>query len=55
MTKEEIGGADITAICSEAGMLAFRKGRMKMYQADFQIGARRKSIKNVFKVINRRR
>jgi hypothetical protein len=28
---------------------------MKMYQADFQIGARRKSIKNVFKVINRRR
>ena len=36
MTKEEISGADIKAICSEAGMLAIREGRMHVTQADFQ-------------------
>ena len=36
MTKEEISGADIKAICSEAGMLAIRDGRMQVTQADFQ-------------------
>ncbi|OHS94691.1 26S proteasome regulatory subunit 4 B [Tritrichomonas foetus] len=35
MTKEEISGADIKAICSEAGMLAIREGRMTVMQADF--------------------
>ena len=35
-TKEEISGADIKAICSEAGMLAIRDGRMQVTQADFQ-------------------
>lgn len=35
-TKEEISGADIKAICSEAGMLAIRDGRMQVTQVDFQ-------------------
>ena len=35
-TKEEISGADIKAICSEAGMLSIRDGRMQVMQADFQ-------------------
>ena len=35
-TKEEISGADIKAICSEAGLLALRESRMMVCQADFQ-------------------
>lgn len=35
MTKEEISGADIKAICSEAGMLALRETRMQVTQEDF--------------------
>lgn len=35
-TKEEISGADIKAICSEAGMLAIREGRTQVTRADFQ-------------------
>ena len=34
-TKEEISGADIKAICTEAGMLAIREGRMTVMQSDF--------------------
>lgn len=41
MTKEEISGADIKAICSEAGMLALRETRMQVTQDDF-IKAREK-------------
>lgn len=35
-TKEEISGADIKAICTEAGMLALRERRMMVCQTDFQ-------------------
>lgn len=34
--KDNLSGADIKAICTEAGMLALRERRMKVTQADFQ-------------------
>lgn len=33
--KEELSGADVKAICTEAGLLALRERRMKVCQADF--------------------
>eukprot|EP01138_Halocafeteria_seosinensis_P007234 gb/GECG01007397.1/.p1 GENE.gb/GECG01007397.1/~~gb/GECG01007397.1/.p1 ORF type:complete len:415 (+),score=54.58 gb/GECG01007397.1/:1-1245(+) len=36
MSKDELSGADIKAICSEAGMLALRERRMKVTQDDFR-------------------
>ena len=34
MSKDELSGADIKAICTEAGLLALRERRMKVTQAD---------------------
>jgi len=34
--KDEISGADIKAICTEAGLLALRERRMKVTQKDFE-------------------
>ena len=36
MSKDELSGADIKAICTEAGMLALRERRMKVTQEDFR-------------------
>ena len=36
MSKEELSGADIKAVCTEAGLLALRERRMKITQADFK-------------------
>jgi len=36
MTKDDLSGADIKAICSEAGLLALRERRMKVTQTDFK-------------------
>merc|ERR1719235_230305 len=36
MRKDDIAGADIKAICSEAGLLALRERRMKVTQDDFK-------------------
>jgi len=36
MSKDELSGADIKAICSEAGLLALRERRMKVIHADFK-------------------
>ena len=33
MTKDEFSGADIKAICTEAGLLALRERRMKVRKA----------------------
>merc|ERR1712112_560481 len=35
MSKEELSGADIKAICTEAGLLALRERRMKVTHEDF--------------------
>lgn len=34
--KDDISGADVKAICTEAGLLALRERRMKVSQADFK-------------------
>jgi len=36
MSKEDLSGADIKAICSEAGLLALRERRMKVTMVDFR-------------------
>jgi len=36
MTKDDLSGADIKAICTEAGLLALRERRMKVIQVDFK-------------------
>lgn len=36
MTKEELSGADVKAMCTEAGLLALRERRMRVVQADFR-------------------
>jgi len=35
MTKDELSGADIKAVCTEAGLLALRERRMRVNKADF--------------------
>lgn len=35
LSKDELSGADIKAVCTEAGMLALRERRMKVTQDDF--------------------
>merc|ERR1711871_1704516 len=35
MSKDELSGADIKAVCTEAGLLALRERRMKVTHADF--------------------
>merc|ERR1712057_116962 len=36
MAKDELSGADIKAVCTEAGLLALRERRMKVTHKDFQ-------------------
>ena len=43
MAKDELSGADIKAVCTEAGMLALRERRMKVCQEDF-IKAKEKAL-----------
>jgi 26S proteasome regulatory subunit T2 len=43
-TKESLTGADIKAICTEAGLLALRERRMKVNHKDF-VKAKEKTLK----------
>ena len=36
MSKDELSGADIKAMCTEAGLLALRERRMKVTDEDFK-------------------
>lgn len=36
MSKEDLSGADIKAICTEAGLMALRERRMKITNEDFK-------------------
>ena len=36
MAKDELSGADIKAVCTEAGLLALRERRMRITQDDFR-------------------
>ena len=35
MMKDDLSGADIKAVCTEAGLLALRKRRMRVSKEDF--------------------
>jgi 26S proteasome regulatory subunit T2 len=43
MSKDELSGADIKAVCTEAGLLALRERRMKVTQVDF-VKAKEKAL-----------
>jgi 26S proteasome regulatory subunit T2 len=43
MAKDDLSGADIKAVCTEAGMLALRERRMKVTQEDF-VAAKEKAL-----------
>lgn len=43
--KDDLSGADIKAICTEAGLLALRERRMKVTMEDFR-SARERVLKN---------
>jgi len=43
MAKDELSGADIKAVCTEAGLLALRERRMKVTQEDF-VKAKEKAL-----------
>eukprot|EP01036_Dinobryon_divergens_P022462 gene22462-30719_t len=43
MSKDELSGADIKAVCTEAGLLALRERRMKVNQEDF-VKAKEKTL-----------
>jgi 26S proteasome regulatory subunit T2 len=36
MSKDELSGADIKAMCTEAGLIALRERRMKIAMSDFR-------------------
>jgi 26S proteasome regulatory subunit T2 len=36
MAKDDLSGADIKAVCTEAGLLALRERRMKVVAEDFR-------------------
>ncbi len=36
MAKDDLSGADVKAICTEAGLLALRERRMKVTDEDFK-------------------
>ena len=38
MAKDDLSGADIKAMCTEAGLLALRERRMRITHADFKTG-----------------
>ena len=43
MSKDELSGADIKAVCTEAGLLALRERRMRVSQEDF-VKAKEKTL-----------
>ena len=36
MSKDDLSGADIKAICTESGLIALRERRMRVAKADFR-------------------
>ena len=43
MSKDDLSGADIKAVCTEAGLLALRERRMRVTQDDF-VKAKEKTL-----------
>ena len=46
MAKDDLSGADIKAVCTEAGLLALRERRMRVTKADFTTA--RERVRNFF-------
>ena len=46
MTKDDLSGADIKAVCTEAGLLALRERRMRVTKADFTSAREKVSLYN---------
>jgi 26S proteasome regulatory subunit T2 len=51
MTKDDLSGADIKAVCTEAGLLALRERRMRVTKADFTT-AREKVLGSPFQIFS---
>ena len=49
MAKDELSGADIKAVCTEAGLLALRERRMRVTQ----VGGRRRGVGGVLCAVRR--
>lgn len=46
MAKDDLSGADIKAVCTEAGLLALRERRMHVIKADFTTAREKASFVN---------
>lgn len=44
MAKDDLSGADIKAVCTEAGLLALRERRMRVTKADFTTAREKVSV-----------
>ncbi len=56
--KDDLSGADIKAVCTEAGLLALRERRMRVTKKDFTNREQKQSISTILielKVYSRRR
>jgi 26S proteasome regulatory subunit T2 len=51
MTKDDLSGADIKAVCTEAGLLALRERRMRVNMADFTSAREKVRLSPFFSVV----
>ena len=51
LTKDDLSGADIKAVCTEAGLLALRERRMRVTKADFTTA--REKVCHLFMTLRR--
>ena len=50
LTKDDLSGADIKAVCTEAGLLALRERRMRVTKADFTTAREKVCIPIVYRL-----
>ena len=50
LTKDDLSGADIKAVCTEAGLLALRERRMRVTKADFTTAREKACILTVYRL-----
>jgi 26S proteasome regulatory subunit T2 len=50
LTKDDLSGADIKAVCTEAGLLALRERRMRVTKADFATAREKVYILTVYRL-----
>lgn len=52
MTKDDLSGADIKAVCTEAGLLALRERRMRVTKADFTTAREKVMLSLAYVLLN---